>query len=217
MMIGAMRRMDRVYRRQRHIYDATRKYFLFGRDALIARLDVPAGADVCELGCGTARNLIRIARRHPWANLYGLDASAEMLKTAASSVAEAGLAGRIVLKRGLAERLDSGAMFGRADGFDAVILSYVLSMARDWERVLAAAMRAAKPGGTVEVVDFGDIARLPPPLGRALRAWLARFEVEPRTGLIGCLRGYEAGKVGQLQVTPVLGNYAVLARFRKAA
>ena len=27
--------MDTVYRGQRHIYDATRKYFLFGRDRLI--------------------------------------------------------------------------------------------------------------------------------------------------------------------------------------
>ena len=31
--------MDSVYRRQRHIYDLTRKYFLFGRDTLIEGLD----------------------------------------------------------------------------------------------------------------------------------------------------------------------------------
>ena len=30
--------MDRVYRRQRHIYDATRKFYLLGRDPLIERL-----------------------------------------------------------------------------------------------------------------------------------------------------------------------------------
>src|SRR5690242_4413087 len=30
--------MDRLYRRQRHVYDATRKYYLLGRDRLIVRL-----------------------------------------------------------------------------------------------------------------------------------------------------------------------------------
>ena len=31
--------MDRIYRRQRHVYDLTRKYYLLGRDRLIDRLD----------------------------------------------------------------------------------------------------------------------------------------------------------------------------------
>ena len=35
--------MDRIYRRQRHVYDLTRKYYLLGRDRLIADLDVPRG------------------------------------------------------------------------------------------------------------------------------------------------------------------------------
>jgi S-adenosylmethionine-diacylgycerolhomoserine-N-methlytransferase len=30
--IEATRRMNRMYRRQRHIYDATRRYYLLGRD-----------------------------------------------------------------------------------------------------------------------------------------------------------------------------------------
>jgi S-adenosylmethionine-diacylgycerolhomoserine-N-methlytransferase len=55
--------MNRTYRHQRHIYDVTRKYYLFGRDRLIARLDPPAGGRVLEIGCGTARNLIAAARR----------------------------------------------------------------------------------------------------------------------------------------------------------
>ena len=33
--------MDRLYRYQRFIYDLTRKYYLFGRDRLIAGLQVP--------------------------------------------------------------------------------------------------------------------------------------------------------------------------------
>ena len=41
--------MDGVYRYQRHIYDLTRKYYLLGRDGLIADLDVPAGGAVLEM------------------------------------------------------------------------------------------------------------------------------------------------------------------------
>ena len=34
----ATSRMNRMYRRQRHIYDGTRRYYLLGRDRLIAGL-----------------------------------------------------------------------------------------------------------------------------------------------------------------------------------
>lgn len=36
----AMRRMNRMYRLQRHIYDATRLYYLLGRDRMIAKLSL---------------------------------------------------------------------------------------------------------------------------------------------------------------------------------
>ena len=49
--------MNATYRRQRWIYDATRKYYLFGRDHLIKTLDPPEGGTVLEIACGTGRNL----------------------------------------------------------------------------------------------------------------------------------------------------------------
>ena len=70
--------MDGIYRYQRYIYDATRKYFLLGRDRLIEELAVPAGGTVLEIGCGTGRNLILVARRYPDARLYGFDISREI-------------------------------------------------------------------------------------------------------------------------------------------
>ena len=67
--------MNRIYRRQRHIYDFTRKYYLLGRDALIAQLRPQPGARVLEIGCGTGRNLILAARRYPDAHFFGIDVS----------------------------------------------------------------------------------------------------------------------------------------------
>ena len=78
--------MDRIYRRQRHFYDLTRKYFLLGRDHLIRELQPPAGGSVMEIGCGTGRNLIAAARAYPEARLFGLDISSAMLATARANI-----------------------------------------------------------------------------------------------------------------------------------
>ena len=59
--VEATRRMNRMYRRQRHIYDGTRRYYLLGRDRLIADLAPAAGASVLEIGCGTGSNLVLAA------------------------------------------------------------------------------------------------------------------------------------------------------------
>lgn len=74
--------MDRMYRYQRHIYDLTRKYYLFGRDRAIEGLKIPPQGSLLEVGCGTGRNLLLAHRRYLDANLYGLDISAEMLQSA---------------------------------------------------------------------------------------------------------------------------------------
>ena len=133
--------MDQVYQHQRYIYDFTRKYYLFGRDRLIRELALRPGDRLVEVGCGTARNLIRIARRYPQAHLFGLDASLEMLKTAGEAVRRAGLQTRIRLVHGYAEDL-SPAMFGQCQAFDACVFSYSLSMIPDWKRALTSASAA---------------------------------------------------------------------------
>ena len=84
--VEATRRMNRMYRRQRHIYDGTRRYYLLGRDRLIANLAADAGANVLEIGCGTGRNLVHAARLYPDARFFGIDVSTEMLTSAISAI-----------------------------------------------------------------------------------------------------------------------------------
>jgi len=178
--------MDKVYRRQRYIYDLTRKYYLFGRDRMIRELALRPGEAVVEVGCGTARNLIRIARRYPKAELFGLDASAEMLRTAARNVAAAGLSDRIRLVEGYAEAL-TPQLFGRDRPFDRVLFPYSLSMIPDWRQALNAAGAALDENGRLHVVDFGDLTGLGPLAGGVLRAWLRLFHVEPRVEILHAL------------------------------
>jgi len=206
--------MDKVYRRQRYVYDFTRKYYLLGRDRLIGELDAKPGDRVVEIGCGTARNLIRIAETYPEAKLYGLDASAEMLRTAGERLAAAGLAGRVVLAHALADEL-SPALFGSDGAFDHVVFSYSLSMIPDWRGALRAAAKVVQPQGFIHVVDFGDLASLWPGAAALLRAWLRQFHVAPRGALLAKLeREATTRKASSLCVLP--GRYAFVFKAKPA-
>jgi len=169
--------MDDVYRYQRKIYDVTRKYYLLGRDDLIAEMDVAPGAHVLEVACGTGRNLENLRRHHPQVRLYGLDISAQMLITA-----QAKLGQRAKLAQADACDFAPERLFGQAQ-FDHIVLSYCLSMIPDWEGAIAQACRCLAPGGTVHIVDFGACEGLPNLMKTGLYAWLARFHVSPRLGL----------------------------------
>ena len=175
-------RMDRIYGAQRHIYDLTRKYYLFGRDRLIDELDVRRGDTVLEIGCGTGRNLIRAARAWPQARLYGLDISDAMLTTARTRIAKAGLADRIVLAQGDAAGFDPMALFGSAR-FDRVLFSYTLSMIPPWRDALAQGLAITAPTGRLTMVDFGTQAGWPAVWRKPFLAWLNRFDVTPRSDL----------------------------------
>ena len=185
--------MDSVYRKQRYIYDFTRKYYLFGRDRLIAELAAQPGQSVVEIGCGTARNLIRMARLYPQTIFFGLDASEEMLVTARQAIARSGLSGRIRLAQGLAENL-SPAMFNHVHSFDHAIFSYSLSMIPDWKQALKSASAAVGEGGEIHIVDFGDLTGLGPLGANLLARWLDLFHVAPRVEILHGLETAEDGK-----------------------
>jgi S-adenosylmethionine-diacylgycerolhomoserine-N-methlytransferase len=200
--------MDSVYRRQRYIYDLTRKYYLFGRDRMIRELALAPGASVVEVGCGTGRNLVQIARLYPQAKISGLDASSEMLKTATQSLKRAGFESRVALAHGYAEAL-SPSMFGQTAPFDAILFPYSLSMIPDWKQALRAAAGALSPSGRVHVVDFGDLTGLGRIGERTLRAWLALFHVSPRTELLQTFESeIENERSRNLKILP--GRYAFI-------
>jgi S-adenosylmethionine-diacylgycerolhomoserine-N-methlytransferase len=207
---GAQAAMDRMYRRQRHIYDLTRKFYLLGRDELIGNLSPPPGGTVLEIACGTGRNLIRAARAYPQARFFGLDVSEEMLATARANVAAAGLSGRIALAAGDATAFDAEALFGVAD-FDRVFVSYALSMIPAWENAAAQAAARLAPGGRLMIVDFGDQGGWPRWFRKALRGWLAKFHVTPRLALEPTLAALAASRGLRVDFRPLYRRYAYLA------
>jgi S-adenosylmethionine-diacylgycerolhomoserine-N-methlytransferase len=208
--------MDRMYRRQRFIYDLSRKFYLLGRDEAIARVRAAPGDKVIEIGCGTGRNLVKLARAYPQARLFGLDVSREMLLTAAASVARARLSARIALAWGDAASFEPQELFGHA-GFDRVMISYALSMIPPWREALAQALDVLSPGGSLHLVDFGDCAGLPRLSKTGLRRWLAAFDVTPRDDLGGALEALSAERGLSCETQPWRRGYAVLAVARRSA
>jgi S-adenosylmethionine-diacylgycerolhomoserine-N-methlytransferase len=209
------RHLDGIYRHQRFIYDLTREYYLLGRDRLIAELAPPPAGSVLEIGCGTARNLIRAAALYPNASLYGVDLSSMMLRSAAGSVARRGLAHRIRLGYGDATSFDPRELFAVAS-FDRIFMSYTLSMMPDWQGALRHALHLLTPHGSLHVVDFGACERLPPAFKRGLDAWLRRFSVTPRTALVPELHALARDHACQLSAASPFRGYAIYAVLRNS-
>ena len=170
---------------------------------------------VLEIGCGTARNLIRLAKQRPDIRCFGLDASTEMLVTAAAQVKSRRLEERITLVQCLAEELDYAKTFGLNAPFDAAFFSYSLSMIPTWPRAIEAALANIKRGGALYVVDFWDQGGWPRWFRLVLKRWLDLFHVEHRPELLDYFRQLDEKGLGTLTLQSVAGRYAYLATFRK--
>lgn len=201
--------MDETYRYQRLIYDVTRKYYLLGRDHLIAEMHAKPGETILEVACGTGRNLALIRKRYPQTRLYGFDISEQMLVSARSKLGQG-----VTLAQGDACNFAPRDLFG-VDSFDHIVLSYSLSMIPDWTQALTEARRHLAPGGQLHVVDFGDSAGLPAWFRRGLYAWLARFHVAPRETLKAEITRI-AQNDGTATVQHMYRHYALYGRFQQA-
>lgn len=208
--------MDRIYGWQKNIYDITRKPYLLGRDLIISELDPQAGDCVMEIGCGTARNLVKAARAWPQASFYGMDVSTEMLSIAQRSLMRANMAQRIKLALADATQFDPQKTFGVA-GFERIMFSYTLSMIPQWETVLENALNHLKPGGQILIADFGDQNELPGAFKTVLHRWLALFHVTPRQDMQEKVEAIAQRHGAQLHFRRIFRGYAFIAVIKKPA
>lgn len=208
-------RLNKLYRFQRHFYDLTRRFFLFGRNELLEKMNVQPGERVLEVGCGTGRNLLKLSEIQPDSRLYGLDAADEMLKTAAAKFDAHDKAKQIILRQGLAEDFDYNRTFGQSEPFDKIFISYSLSMFPKWQEALRNALRNLKSEGDLYIVDFWDGAGLPVWFNRILRWWLGLFKVYAQPEFLEFFKELEAENAGKLVVTSVGRRYAFIAYFKK--
>jgi len=142
--------VERYYRLHAGIYDATRWSFLFGRNAIIERAATvqPRPTKILEIGCGTGRNLVALARRFPEARLTGVDLSDSMLAIARRKTT--GFGPRVtLLQRAYGPALNVNG------GHDLVLCSYALTMFNPgYEQAVVAACRDLSADGCLALVDF---------------------------------------------------------------
>jgi demethylmenaquinone methyltransferase/2-methoxy-6-polyprenyl-1,4-benzoquinol methylase len=104
---------------------------------------------VLDVATGTAAVAIELVRR-TGCSVVGVDQSPEMLASGRERVEAAGLAGRIRLVEGSAERLPF------PDGsFDALTFTYLLRYVADPAATLAELARVVRPGGSIAALEFG--------------------------------------------------------------
>lgn len=212
--MDAAQKMDQQYRYQRYVYDLSRKYYLLGRDALLQEMAVEPGETVLEIGCGTARNLVKMAYRYPAAELYGVDASSMMLDTAHAKLQGTLYENKISLHQGLAGQI-SYRDFGLDKPFDHIVFSYVLSMIPGWQAALEQTLDILKPGGCLHVVDFSDQSTMPAWFRKLLLTWLDWFHVHPDPAVPVFLEQLAARHNDQLRMRQLPGRYALLAHYQK--
>ena len=154
-------------------YDRYARLLSFGQDPrwrrfLVSRLDVGPDDEVLDVATGTAAVALELVRAHG-CRVVALDQSAEMLATARERVRGSGLAERIRLVEGSAERIPFGE-----GSFAALTVTYLLRYVDDPAATLRELARVVRPGGTLASLEFG----LPdPPLWRPL------WELYVRIGL----------------------------------
>jgi len=200
--------MNGIYKHQRWIYDATRKYYLLGRDKLITQLNAQEGDRVLEVACGTGRNLLKVHQQYPSARLYGLDISSEMLTTAGSK-----LNGQAELSMADATSFSPQELFGEAE-FEKIILSFGVSMIPEWQQAIAHSTSLLAKGGEIHLVDFSDQRGLPSWFSKLLLAWLRKFHVEPRTDLHKVMVELAGKTGGELVQHQLFRGYSQYYRLR---
>ncbi len=214
--IGVRENMNQMYRWIRYVYDITRKYYLFGRDDLIKSLEAKRGQKICEVGCGTARNLIKLKKKYPHSYFYGIDISDEMLKTAKKSIKKSKLENAINIAQANADDFDLKTLFHLEKPYmDKVIFSYALSIIPTWRTCIDHALDILEIGGEVHIVDFASSMSHPLPIRKFMRSSLKMFHVYFKTGIEAYLQDLEREGKGILIPISLNSSRANYSIFRK--
>lgn len=124
---------------------------------LVEQARIEPGHDVLDVGCGTGTLALLVKAREPRARVVGLDGDPGVLAIARRKIEAANA--EVELRQGLA---GDDSLFA-PESFDRVVTSFVLHHLTHEQRATAfAAMRRwLRPGGRLDVFDFGPQGHSP--------------------------------------------------------
>jgi ubiquinone/menaquinone biosynthesis C-methylase UbiE len=130
--------------------------------------ELPVGATVLDLGCGSGTDALIAARRvGPTGKVIGVDFSTAMLSRARRAVAESGVV-NVELRESDAERLPIG------DGeVDVAIVNGIFNLNPARETIFRELARVIKPAGTLFAAELILLQPLPPETRASERDWFA--------------------------------------------
>lgn len=181
-------------------YDRLAEWLSFGqnrrwRREMVRRIVAGGPTLVCDVATGTAGVALAEVRGSD-ASVIGIDVTEQMLLRGRRNVEIAGVAGRVHLVEGTAEKLP----FCDAT-FDALSFTYLLRYVDDPASTIIELARVVKPGGVVANLEF----MLPPnPLWRAAW-WLHTRLLLPVGGKL--TGGKEWWEVGRFLGPSISGHY----------
>jgi demethylmenaquinone methyltransferase/2-methoxy-6-polyprenyl-1,4-benzoquinol methylase len=150
---GAM--FDRIAPR----YDLVNRVLSLGLDQGWRRRTVDAlllgdRPRVLDVATGTGDLAIEIARRHPGAQVIGVDPSPRMLAIAQTKLVRRGLADRVNLVEG-----DAMALPFASCELDAATIAFGIRNVIDRDLALRELARVVRPGGRIAVLELGEPRR----------------------------------------------------------
>jgi ubiquinone/menaquinone biosynthesis C-methylase UbiE len=134
----------------------------------VARLGLPAGANVLDVGCGTGASALPAAAAvGPDGSVLGVDLAARLLDRARAKATASGLTN-------IEFRLGDMTALGYPDGcFDAVVSVFSIFFVPDMEGLVRELWRMVRPGGKLAVTTWGPRIFAP-----AYSRWLAAIKEE---------------------------------------
>ncbi|MEM7540496.1 MAG: class I SAM-dependent methyltransferase [Pseudomonadota bacterium] len=134
-------------------YDSFRERLLHGRAQMLDLLAPAPGSRLCEMGCGTGRNLEYLgAATEQLAAVELVDLCKPLLEIAKRRTAH--LDNVCVIE-------GDATTYRPSEQYDAIYFAYALTMIPDWKAAIDNALEVLKPGGRLGVVDFFISAALP--------------------------------------------------------
>lgn len=161
-------------------YDLLNRLMSFGVDQgwrrrTVAALDLGRCQRVLDLATGTADLAIQVAEAGTGVEVVGLDPSEGMLEIGRDKIQAAGLAERVRLVQGDAEKLPFDD-----DSFDGVCMAFGIRNVPDRKRALSEMGRVTRTGGRIAILELSEPRR-------GLLAPFARFHVHTVVPWLGSL------------------------------